>query len=611
MALTGHSRRVGQQSKKKSSEGATLDRLRAHFERWLSRLLNRKLDFLIMPLSGDEVIRGDGKFHIRKPWAVARFHSISLSRGWWSFDADGDLDDLEIRIRDDSGLIFSCRPATMANMLLFVGVSTTADVDFVLSPWPGHVAFRKLRLRRLNLFETSSFFVRRAVALFRSDRPIARGLSSIGLLLSRRNFGALSGLEKAKEREKLVERFSVDPGETDYQLDRRTLNLIKQTFLDHPTAVAIYGDAIEGGSLSPSPEWDEERAHWFRFVRGPVFFSDGTQLEGDAAWDRLLVIASNYGQGSILRIPLPLAIRESCESYPLLTPPPPPQLDRMPLVTVIIPTKHRTDLLNSCLEGLVTHTDYPNFEVVVVNNGSSDPRLSDVLTSASTKLSLKVVDDPREFNFSRLINLGAKHAVGEVLLSLNDDVRPLEKTWMHRMVAAAIDPAVGAVGARLLYPSGDIQHAGVAMGLGGVCGHLWRHLSVDMAQRNPHIVFPGRRLAVTGACLAVRRSTFESIGGLDEANYPVTLNDIDFCLRLRRKGLVTIYRGDAVLLHEESQSRGDDQADLEKYTRRCREIAVFRRQWRAEIDYDPYSSPAFDLATEAGAVTIPVPVLPS
>jgi len=181
-----------------------------------------------------------------------------------------------------------------------------------------------------------------------------------------------------------------------------------------------------------------------------------------------------------------------------------------------------------------------------------------------------------------------------------------EPGWLQRMVNSALDPNTGAVGARLVYSSGDIQHAGVMLGLGGICGHLWRHQSAEDAACNPHVVYPGRRMAVTAACLAVRRDAFDKVGGLDEVNYPVTLNDIDFCLRLDRAGFRTIYRGDAVLLHDESQSRGSDDEERRKRERRRGETRAFRKMWGHVLDDDPFASPAFDMSTETGAVYIPV-----
>ena len=190
----------------------------------------------------------------------------------------------------------------------------------------------------------------------------------------------------------------------------------------------------------------------------------------------------------------------------------------------------------------------------------------------------------------------------KVVLLLNDDVEPIAAGWLHRMVDAVLAPDVGAVGARLVYPEGPIQHAGVILGLGGVCGHLWKGLPADEAARNPYVVYPGARLAVTGACLAVRREAFDQVGGLDEQAFPVAYNDIDFCLRLHAAGYRNIYRGDVVLVHYESQSRGHDNETSRRRLRLARETGQFLKRWRRMIEDDPFGSPEFDSTIESGAV---------
>jgi GT2 family glycosyltransferase len=212
------------------------------------------------------------------------------------------------------------------------------------------------------------------------------------------------------------------------------------------------------------------------------------------------------------------------------------------------------------------------------------------------------VVDTGYFNFSRLANAGVAQSSGEVVLLLNDDVEPIRTGWLHRMVDAVMRPDVGAVGARLVYPDRSIQHAGVAMGIGGVCGHLWRGLREQDAARCPYVVYPGERMAVTGACMAVRRDVFNRVGGFDEVSFPVSLNDIDFCLRVRSLGLRNIYRGDAVLIHYESQSRGPDTANFRTRRRLARETEAFLSRWRHILQDDPFGSPEFDMRTESGAV---------
>jgi GT2 family glycosyltransferase len=268
-------------------------------------------------------------------------------------------------------------------------------------------------------------------------------------------------------------------------------------------------------------------------------------------------------------------------------------------VSIVIPTKTRIDLLALCMASL-ERTDYERVEIVVVNNGSTSPELPGVLERARHFADVIEIVDDGQFNFSRLVNAGVKRASGEVVVLLNDDIEAIDPSWLRRLVESACDPANGAVGARLVYPDGSIQHAGIVLGIGGVCGHLWRGMRPDDAMQHPCVSLPSERAAVTGACIAVRRSVYEQVGGMDEVNFPVTLNDVDFCLRLRAAGFRNIYRGDAVLIHHESQSRGADQASHAKSRRLNSETIKFLDVWRLAFEADPYYSPALDMTRDDG-----------
>jgi GT2 family glycosyltransferase len=557
-------------------------------------------------------------FRTTTPWAIARFGSIRLSRGWWTLTSEGEDEDLEVRVRDDTGLIFACRPSRLGGINLHVGQSTIADIDLVLSPWPGEVRFKNLSFKRMTTAEVARFIGRRVTQAMRSDRPLSRISTAARRMMSGSSFGSRAAASSSTSPDAATE--SALPastsqaihrndltcvlGDTDC-LDARTLNVVADLFRSRPEVAAVYGDVVEGGSLLPNPQWDEERARWFTLGRPPIFFRNHVEgLDPDSAWARVQEIVRISGEASVARIPLPLAVRPAADRSPapLL---PVPVRTYWPKVSIIIPTKQRTDLLAKCLESLRARTDYPDLEIVVVDNGADGAQLGALLKAEGAFHRIVCVHDGGDFNFSRLINGGVRASQGEVLLLFNDDVMAIEPGWLHRMVDSVLDPATGAVGARLVYSSGEIQHAGVMLGLGGICGHLWRNQSAEEAACNPHIVCPGRRMAVTGACLAVRRDAFDNVGGLDEVNYPVTLNDIDFCLRLDRAGFHTIYRGDAVLLHDESQSRGNDNEERCKRERRRAETRAFRQMWGDLLDDDPFGSPAFDLSTETGDVHIP------
>lgn len=573
------------------------------------------------PLGG--VTRIGNAFHVTSPWAVARYRKVSIPRGWWKLQSDGADDELEVRIRDDSGLIFTCRPARLGAVNLYVGEAVEADIDLLLSAWPGLLQFRQLSFNRLSVAEVAAFLGRRIARAVRDGRSFARVAGVARRLFSGASFGARADTAEAMPLaldQLLPTLQNASPevvGRDDFcyalgpscHLDARALDLVADVFRKRPEVKAVYGDVLQDGTVLPTPKWDENRASWFAFAQPPIFFRQRIEgLTAENAWQHLQESASQNGEVGVARVPLPLAIsREPMTKR--WKPVPAPQRSSWPTVSVIIPTKHRTDLLTKCLESLRTNTDYPDLEIVVVDNGADGEKLGGLLKAEAAHHRIVCVYDGGGFNFSRLINGGVQASSGEIVLLLNDDVSALEPGWLHRMVDSAMDSKTGAVGARLLYSSGHIQHAGITFGLGGICGHLWRNLPAAEAEANPHIVYPGQRMAVTAACLAVRRAAFDAVGGLDEHNYPVTLNDIDFCLRLNRAGLRTIYRGDAVLLHDESQSRGRDDEELQKRRRRRMESRAFRQAWGHLLDDDPFGSPAFEVANDSGSVHIPIPQL--
>jgi GT2 family glycosyltransferase len=586
-------------------------------------LMPRSLDLLsrnFKPVGGVE--RTPDGFSLTTPWAIARFGLFRMPRGWWSVESEGDDSELEVRVYDDAGLIFACRPAQGGGAKFYVADAVLAEIEIVPSPWPGDIRIRRLCFRRLTWMEVGHFLYLRIIQALSTDRPLAYLAAAARQLFSRSSFGARAptlAVNKRKQTKCVTDvraenacatlvrchEFSYVAGPADH-LDVRTLDLVGRIFRSRDDVMVVCGDVVEGGVLLPTPQWDAESVKWLPLAHPPIFFRKSIEgLNPSNAWAKAQDALRASGISSLVRVPLPLVVRIRPPARLPLPPPPAPTRARWPRVSVIIPTKYRTDLLAKCLEGLRTQTDYPDLEIVLVDNGADPTELRALLETEVSFHRIVCVRDVGAFNFSRLINGGVRASDGEVLLLLNDDVIAQEVGWLHRMVDSVLDPSTGAVGARLVYSSGDIQHAGVMLGLGGVCGHLWRNQSAEDAACNPHIVYPGRRMAVTGACLAVRRDAFDKVGGLDEVNYPVTLNDIDFCLRLEGAGFQTIYRGDALLLHDESQSRGSDDEEPRKRERRRGEARTFRKMWGHLLDDDPFASPAFDRSTEVGAVYIP------
>ncbi|MBV9075888.1 MAG: glycosyltransferase family 2 protein, partial [Methylobacteriaceae bacterium] len=264
-----------------------------------------------------------------------------------------------------------------------------------------------------------------------------------------------------------------------------------------------------------------------------------------------------------------------------------------PSVSVVIPNKDRLGLLRVCLEGLIRGTDHPALDIFLVDNGSEEAETHAFYRSLAGEPRLAILERPGPFNYSALTNAGVAASTGELLLLLNNDIEIVRPDWLALMVAEATRPGVGAVGATLLYPDRRIQHAGVAIGLGGEAGHLYRGRPAGHPDAFRRLDVPHEVSAVTGACLLVSRSAYDRVGGLDEAELPVSFNDIDLCLKLRQEGLRNILVPDAVLIHHESASRGRDTGAKEARARR--EAAVFASRWRGVMRDDPYFHPGLSL----------------
>jgi GT2 family glycosyltransferase len=232
------------------------------------------------------------------------------------------------------------------------------------------------------------------------------------------------------------------------------------------------------------------------------------------------------------------------------------QIPTPPLVSLIIPTHNQVKLLSSCIHGILESTTYKNVEVLVVDNRSDDPQTLRYLEEVSQDSRVRVIRDDGEFNFARINNDAVKHARGTVLGFINNDIQVVRPDWLREMVSHVIRPNVGAVGARLLYPNGTVQHAGVILGIGGVADHMMKHISAQSLGYFCRAILPQNLSAVTAACMLVKREAFEQVGGFDQDAFAVAYNDIDFCLRLRQAGYLITYTPYAELLHHESISRG-------------------------------------------------------
>jgi GT2 family glycosyltransferase len=265
-----------------------------------------------------------------------------------------------------------------------------------------------------------------------------------------------------------------------------------------------------------------------------------------------------------------------------------------PLVTLIVPTRDRPDLLRPFLTSLFELTDYPNFRLVLIDNGTVDTEALALLETAGTRDNVTVVRDEAPFNYSRLNNRAVALAEGPLIGLLNNDIKITHADWLTEMVSHALRPDVGCVGAKLFYPDGRIQHAGVGLGISGVAGHVHHLFPRDSTGYFGRLSVVHDLSAVTGAVMVMRKAVYEDVGGLDETNLTVAYNDIDLCLKIRRNGHRVLWTPFARLIHYESASRGLDMAP-EKRTRYELEVAYMRAAWGTTLMADPFYSTNFDL----------------
>ena len=268
--------------------------------------------------------------------------------------------------------------------------------------------------------------------------------------------------------------------------------------------------------------------------------------------------------------------------------------------TIVMATRNNTAFLARTISGVLEKTRFAKLDLVIVDNGSTDPRALRLLQSAAKDPRVTLLRAPGPFNFAALNNLGAAQARGDVIVFLNDDMEIIEPLWLRELAGRAIDPQVGAVGCKLLYPDGRIQHAGVVLGIGEGTGHFDAGL-LDGAPgwlgRN-HLLHEAS--AVTGACLAVERTKFVAVGGFDAIHLPVEYNDIDLCLRLDELGFATLWTPFARVVHFESASRG--KATFRRLDTYAAERAYFRQRWADRLRDDPFFHPGLSLVSLAAAL---------
>ena len=269
-----------------------------------------------------------------------------------------------------------------------------------------------------------------------------------------------------------------------------------------------------------------------------------------------------------------------------------------PLVSLLIPTRDKREVLEVAVRSILDKTTYPNFEIVILDNGSVETDTLQWFESVQrNEPRVRVLRYDLPFNYAAINNFGEKHARGSVIGLINNDVEVISPGWLTEMVGHVCRQDVGCVGAKLYYSDGTIQHGGVIIGIGGVAGHSHKYAPANAYGYFSRLLLTQSLIAVTAACLLVRRDVYREVNGLDEQNLAIAFNDVDFCLKVRQAGYHSVWTPYAELYHHESVSRGSEDTP-EKAARFQAEAEFMMKKWGEQLKRDPYYSPHLTLDRE-------------
>jgi GT2 family glycosyltransferase len=268
-----------------------------------------------------------------------------------------------------------------------------------------------------------------------------------------------------------------------------------------------------------------------------------------------------------------------------------------PLVSLIVPTRDRAALLARCAAGVLQRTDYPAIELIVVDNDSREARTARLFALLLADPRVRILPYAGAFNWSAMNNAAAEAARGEVLVLLNNDIEVIDAGWLRELVALVLRPEVGVAGAKLLYPDGGVQHAGMTLAGHSFGGHVGRHAARDDPGHAGMLAARRRVSAVTGACLAIRRAVYRQVGGIEEQALRVTASDVDLCLRVRAQGLAVLCTPHALLYHREAATRGLD-ATKADHARVAAERAYLLRRWGDAVLTEDFLNPNLTVVRE-------------
>jgi len=270
----------------------------------------------------------------------------------------------------------------------------------------------------------------------------------------------------------------------------------------------------------------------------------------------------------------------------------------LPMVSLLVPTRDKVDVLQPCVDAILRLTTYPNFELLILDNQSTCHKSLAYLKAVTERDSrVRVLSWNAPFNFSAINNFGVTQANGSIVGLINNDIEPIHGDWLEAMVRQVSRPEIGCVGAKLYYPNDTVQHAGVVLGIGGVAGHAHKYFSRNSTGYFMRLQLAHNLSAVTGACLLVRKSVYQEVGGMDEQHLKVAFNDVDLCLKVREAGYRNVFTPYAELYHHESASRGANDTWAKRALANA-EAAFMRQKWGRVLDTDPYYNPNLTLVYE-------------
>ncbi|CAM3376501.1 glycosyltransferase family 2 protein [Halomonas lysinitropha] len=356
-------------------------------------------------------------------------------------------------------------------------------------------------------------------------------------------------------------------GSQDHDLALRVTARLSPEQIVHIPQVLYHWRAAEGSTALTSSEKDYTTRAGLAVVRDHV----------QARVPEAEVVEGHYPNTYRVRWPLP---------------------QRPPLVSLLIPTRDRVEILKPCVDAILERTDYPNLEVLILDNQSRCQETLEYMRDVVNRDDrVRVLRWNEPFNYSAINNYGALYARGDILGLVNNDIEPIHPDWLDEMVRQVCRPEIGCVGAKLYYPNDTVQHAGVILGIGGVAGHAHKYFHRNSPGYFTRLHLAHNLSAVTGACLLVRKAVFEEVGGLNEEHLAVSFNDVDLCLKVREAGHRNLWTPYAELYHHESVSRGADDSSA-KRARANSEAAYMREVWGAKLDNDPSYNPNLTLVHE-------------